>query len=72
MADASTLVGVADSTPKTLGALADKNASKMSEDEKAAIKERDHAPFRRSIEDRPKLPNGMEWVERPKEREYWT
>ena len=72
MVDASTLVGVADATPKTVGGLADKNADKMSDDQKAALYKK-HNAYKEAdpnVEPRP-LPPGMERIERPKEREYW-
>lgn len=71
--DAESVIGVGDATPKTLGGLADKQADKLSADQKAEMK-KNHNAYREAdpnVEPKP-LPAGMSRIERPKEREYWT
>ena len=68
LTDASTVIGIGDSSPKTVGAIADKNADKMSEDEKAAIYKKNNAY--KEGPDKP-LPEGMTRIKRPSERIVW-
>lgn len=69
MADASSLVHAGDSSPKTLGHMADLSGDKLSTDEKTALYKK-HNAYKEGPER--ELPKGMERIEKPKEREYWT
>ena len=70
LSDASTVGGLGDVTPKTLGMLADKKADKLSIEEKASLYKK-HNAYKEGNPDKP-LPKGMSRIEKPKEREVWT
>lgn len=65
LADASTVIGVGDASPKTLGALAERNANRMSADEKAALTKK-HNAYREEGPTK-ELPTGMSRIEKPKD-----
>jgi len=69
--DAETLVHGGDSTPKTLGSLADKQTSNMGDEQKRELWKK-HNAYRYEGEPSKELPAGMERIQRPEEREYWT
>lgn len=58
IADVKTVTGIGDASPKTVGALADKNRAKISLDEKIALTMK-HNDYRRPKSER-ELPSGME------------
>ncbi len=63
MADATTLVGVLDSTPKTLGGLADKQTDKMSGDQKEDLRIKHNAYKETGFVG--KLPEGWSRFDKP-------
>lgn len=69
LADASTVIGIGDASPKTVGAIADRNADKLSVDEKVALYKKNNA-YKEGPDKA--LPDGMTRIEKPSERTRWT
>jgi len=70
LVDSTTVIGIGDGAPKTLGALAEANANKLSEDEKIALHKK-HNAYKETPQEK-KLPKGMYRLHKPESKPWWN
>lgn len=69
LADAESTITIGDSSPKTVGAKAERNADKLSKDEKEYLHKK-HNAYKEPDYNKP-LPPGMERIKKPSEKPSW-
>lgn len=70
LSDAESTIVIGDSSPKTVGAMAERNADKLSADEKHHLNKK-HNAYKEQDLNKP-LPPGMERIQKPSEKPSWS